>query len=310
MSWRTRLVCFVCLMAACACAAHAITDSEAIEAVRDFESSPSLEVVLSGPESQLEYGLAGATRATRGAGAVLPNEVTAVYKLTQAGSVVVRLACYYDDRPGSACSLEEAQTVADQYAAAHHYGYSTQSWTVESEEDSEIGDHRVSYWRLLPNGVKTLLGGCQIWVSPSTGRVTAYRFYAGEAAQSASQPPAVTAEQATTAAISAFSALEGLQPTASELQVTEDGVLAWCLSFPVDETLDDTVYWPAEVWVDAQSGTIVSSSNLAGSAGPASGAALAVGAWAQRPDLIYICLAGLLVVGLLALLFRRRKSRS
>lgn len=304
---------FLMLALACLLIAHtawAITDSEVIQAIRDFEGNQTLVVVLAGEEGQKHYGFSGATRASRAASAILPNGVPADYDVVEAGPVVVELASIYDDRPGSPCSLIEAQAIADQYAVAHHYGYSTQSWTVESDEDPETGEYQVTYWQLLANNVKTSLGGCDIWVSPDTGRVTAYRFYAGEASQSASQPPSVTAEQATAAAISAFSALEGLQPTASELQVTEDGVLAWRLSFPVDETLDDTVYWPAAVWVDAQSGTIISSSNLAGSASPEPVAGEISTLSRQTVGLAALGLAGLLGVGLLAFLFRRRKSRS
>ncbi len=150
-------------------------------------------------------------------------------------------------------SEEQAVTIATQYATDKVSGFDAQTYGAEVK-NSQTGDYLVVFSRTLANGAKTGVGGCSVFVAPSTGNITGLSVDAGTLSSGQEDPPTISQQDALALARQEYPELSTVEPESANFTLTGEGWLCYELQFPPQGSSSNT---PALVVVDANSGELL-----------------------------------------------------
>jgi len=302
---RLGILVIFCLLQA---ASYAITESEIVQAVRDFESNQSLEVTLenfdewdapipNGHGNQTVY-----TAVVRSAGTLV-----ATYDVTVGSLPQVVFVSYETVPAGAPVTEQEAAEIAKQYAAQKLTGFNASLYEA-TVVGCQLGEYGVELWHTLTNGARTQAGGCNVYVDADTGAVTAFQATVGSLTPDSESTPALSQEDALALARQRYPALATIEPKETAFTLTGDGWLCYEFEFPPQAGMPEEP--PGRVIIDANSGEELLVDWWRGRGGASSDGRPKSGSVGARQS-VSLVIAGGVALGLQSLvallLWRRRK---
>ena len=289
--------------------AFATIESSITQAVRDFEGNQSLEVTLENPDAwdaPIPNGYGNQTVYTavvRSAGTLV-----ATYDVTAGSTPQVVFVSYETVPAGAPVTEQEAAEIAKQYAAQKLTGFNA-SLHEATVVGCQLGDYGVELWRVLANGARTQVGGCNVYVGADTGAVTAFQATVGSLTPDSESAPALSQEDALALARQRYPALATIEPSETAFTLTGDGWLCYEFEFPPQAGMPEEP--PGRVIIDANSGEELLVDWWRVRGGASSCSRPKNGSVGARQSISLVIVAGGVVLGFLSLvallLWRRRK---